>query len=167
MMVIRMLKDDDVLPIAQAFAAIGWRKPASQYRSYLVEQAKGLRLVLTAFQNGVFAGYLTVLGRSEYHPFAANDIPEISDFNVLPEFRRIGIGTRLMDEAERLVADRSTVVGLGVGLSSDYGAAQRLYVLSGYVPDGRGIWQGSYPKFGDLVTVDDDLALYLTKQLKK
>ena len=29
---------------------------------------------------------------------------------------------------------------LGVGLHPGYGAAQRLYIKQGYVPDGSGVW---------------------------
>ena len=41
-----------------------------------------------------------------------------------------------MNEAERAVLERSSVVGNGVGMSPDYGAVQRFYALRGYVPDG-------------------------------
>lgn len=37
-------------------------------------------------------------------------------------------------------AETSDTVCLGVGLHSGYGAAQRMYVLRGYVPDGSGVW---------------------------
>lgn len=91
-------------------------------------------------------------------------MPEIQDFNVLPEHRRRGIGSRLMDEAERVAFARSPIVGIGFALHHDYGAAQRLYVLRGYVPDARGITShGVRLNGGDEVKVDDDLVLYLTK----
>jgi hypothetical protein len=71
-----------------------------------------------------------------------------------------------MDEAEKLVMVRSRIAGIGVGFDPDYGAAQRLYVLRGYVPDANGgISHGTRVKWGDSVTVDDDLVLYLTKTL--
>lgn len=41
-----------------------------------------------------------------------------------------------MDAVEALAAVTSDTVCLGVGLHSGYGAAQRMYVLRGYVPDG-------------------------------
>ncbi|WP_417419328.1 hypothetical protein [Hominenteromicrobium sp.] len=41
---------------------------------------------------------------------------------------------------EALAAETSDTVCLGVGLHSGYGAAQRMYVLRGYVPDGSGVW---------------------------
>ena len=63
-------------------------------------------------------------------------------------------------------AKRASNVGIGVGMGADYGAAQRLYVRLGYVPDGRGVTYAALPvKRGDRVVVDDDLVLYLTKRL--
>ena len=47
-----------------------------------------------------------------------------------------GVGSALMDAVEALAAVTSDTVCLGVGLHSGYGAAQRMYVLRGYVPDG-------------------------------
>lgn len=83
-----------------------------------------------------------------------------------PRFRRKGVGTRLMDEAELKVSKRSGVVRIGVGLSPDYGPAQRLYVLLGYVPDGRGLTSRGRPApRGSAVPVDDGLILYLAKEL--
>src|SRR5579862_1407045 len=122
---IRKLEAQDIQPIADAFAAIGWNKPASQYRSYLAEQDGGQRVVLVAFVDGAFVGYVTIVWETDYPPFQQENIPEIRDFNVLPNWRRRGIGTQLMEEAERLVAERSPLAGIGVGLHSHYGAAQR------------------------------------------
>jgi hypothetical protein len=86
---------------------------------------------------------------------------------VLPRYRRQGIGSRLLDEAERLIAERAPEAGIGVGLDPDYGPAQRLYVQRGYVPDGRGLYTGDRPVFsGETVRVDDGLALYFTKRLR-
>lgn len=166
--VIRLLEAGDIPSIASAFAAIGWDKPASQYERYLAEQSRGERVVLVAFQDERFAGYLTVAWQSGYAPFRAAGIPEIVDFNVLPQVRRRGIGSRLMDEAEQRVAERSAVVGIGVGMDPDYGAAQRLYVKRGYVPDGRGLSSnGRHVRWGETVTVDDGLNLHFTKELNR
>ncbi len=163
---IRPLERGDIGPIAEAFRDLGWDKPRSQYERYLSEQREGLRSVLVAFAGGDFAGYVTIAWGAGYPHFQASGIPEIQDLNVLPRFRRAGIGTRLMDEAERAVLERSSVVGIGVGMSPDYGAAQRLYALRGYVPDGRGLTSEGHPVlYGDVVTVDHGLVLYLTKEL--
>ncbi len=164
---IRLLESDDIPQIAKAFQELGWDKPASQYERYPMEQTLETRDVYFAFIEGRFAGYLTICWTSGYEPFRIAKIPEIVDFNVLPEFRRQGIGTQLMDRAESEIAKVSSIAGIGVGMTPDYGAAQRLYILRGYVPDGHGLWyRGHHLQHGEDVTVDDNLALYLTKELK-
>ncbi len=162
---IRRLRAEDPEPISAAFDAIGWNKPVSQYQRYFAEQEAGRRVVFVADADGRFAGYVTVIW--EYEPFRDAQIPEIQDFNVLPAHRRQGIGSRLMEEAERLVGTRTPIVGIGVGLYADYGAAQRLYARRGYIPDGRGItYDRRVVKPGEYVPVDDSLVLYLTKRLR-
>jgi len=166
MPILAPLTASDIGEIAAAFAALGWNKPASQYETYLREQTDGARHVIVAREAGRFAGYVTVLWRSVYEPFAEAGIPEVNDFNVLPDLRRRGIGGALMDEAERLIATCAPIVGIGVGLDTGYGAAQRLYIRRGYVPDGRGITtHGRRAEYGDSVKIDDDLVLWLTKAL--
>jgi GNAT superfamily N-acetyltransferase len=164
---IRPLESRDVAPISEAFSEVGWKnKPRSQYERYLSEQQIGIRAVLVAFVRGEFAGYLTINWNTIYQPFRDRGIPEIQDFNVLPRFRWQGVGTSLMDTAERKVYERSSVAGIGVGMSPGYGAAQRLYVLRGYVPDGKGLtYEGCIVEQGDKITVNDGLVLYLTKTL--
>ena len=163
---IRLLEPGDIQPIAAAFAEIGWNKPASQYEEYLLEQQTGAREVLVACLGGEFAGYITICWQSHYLPFRAANIPELVDFNVLPRFRSQGIGTKLMDEAEQRVAAASPMVGIGVGMTADYGNAQRMYAQRGYIPDGRGLlYEGYQVIYGKLITVDDDLCMYFTKKL--
>ena len=164
---IRQIESGDIPQIVKAFKKLGWNKPASQYENYLLEQKLDRRNVYVAFVEDRFAGYLTVCWVSTYEPFYSAGIPEIVDFNVLPELRRRGIGTALMDRAESEIALISHVAGIGVGMTPDYGAAQRLYVLRGYIPDGRGLFYKNHPTTrGEQVTVDDDLVLYFTKELK-
>ena len=161
---IRLLQEEDIEPIAAAFQNIGRNKPPSQYQSYLLEQKESSRTVLVAFNDGRFAGYLTIVWDSDYQPFRAEGIPEIQDFNVLPHVRRMGIGTRLMERAEEIIAQRSSIAGIGVGMTADYGAAQRLYVSRGYIPDGKGlVWKNEAVKYGQQITVDDDLVLHFVK----
>jgi GNAT superfamily N-acetyltransferase len=164
---IRLLESADIPAIAKAFQELGWHKPASLYERYLHEQTLGLRPIFVAFVGGEFAGYLTICWQSTYEPFQSEAIPEIVDFNVLPKFRRQGIGTQLMDVAENTIAKMNPVAGIGVGLDPDFGAAQRLYALRGYIPDGRGLhYRDHYVKYGEKIIMDYDLTLYLTKKLK-
>ena len=69
--------------------------------------------------------------------------------------------------AERIAAEYADHVYLGVGLHSGYGAAQRMYVKRGYIPDGSGVWYGDKvcPQYTPCCN-DDDLVLYLSKRLK-
>jgi GNAT superfamily N-acetyltransferase len=164
---IRLLDRLDIPEIAEAFKEIGWNKPASQYERYLMEQVLKMRDMYIARVEGRFAGYLTICWQSSYAPFREKQIPEIMDFNVLPKFRRKGIGTQLMDRAEAEIAEVSRTAGIGVGMTPDYGAAQRLYVLRGYIPDGNGLYYLGRPtQYGQTLKVDDNLALYLTKELR-
>lgn len=168
-LIIRLLAEKDIPQIAEAFEKLGWSqaKPLSQYQRYFNEQVRGARDVHVAFVEATFAGYLTICWKSTYPPFREQNIPEIVDFNVLPVFRRQRIGTTLMDVAESEIAKVSNVAGIGVGITSDYGAAQRLYALRGYIPDGHGLYQRNhYPTYSEQVTIDDDLALFLTKELR-
>jgi ribosomal protein S18 acetylase RimI-like enzyme len=163
---IRHLREADCPLISQAFAAQGWNKPTTQYENYIQDQIAGTRVVLVAEYESNFAGYLTIMWESWYPPFRQKQIPEITDLNVLIKYRRKSIATALMDEAEHLISLKSPEAGIGVGLTGDYGAAQRMYVKRGYLPDGLGISQNEkFLHYGDSVIVDDDLILCLTKQL--
>ena len=164
---IRNLKEKDCQIISDAFQEQGWNKPLEQYLRYFGQQKAGTRQILIAFYGEEFAGYLTIVPKSSYPPFAEKSIPQIVDFNVLIKFQRCKLGTKLMEAAEKIIAKTSDFVGIGVGLFSDYGNAQRLYIKRGYIPDGRGIFQnGKVLKYGDEIVVDDDLALYFTQKLK-
>lgn len=161
------LDKNDLDEIVAAFTAIGWRKPRSIYEAYLKEQSNSVRSVIVAKKNGKFCGYVTIKWKSDYDSFAQKNIPEISDLNVLPLCRKHGMGTALIKACEAMAHERGyPCIGLGVGMTADYGDAQRLYVRLGYVPDGLGLhYKCGSLKYGNQVTVDDDLVLFLTKDI--
>ena len=164
---IRSLEEPDADALAAGFAEMGWKKPRSQYVRYLEEQAAGSRAVLVAVWDGSVAGYLTIVWESSEPVFRAQHIPEIKDFNVLARFRSRGIGSALMDRAEAMIAEKSAVAGLGVGLHSGYGSAQRLYARRGYIPDGAGVViAGESVLEGAEVRLDDAPLLRMTKILR-
>lgn len=163
------LNTDDIEQILLSFKEIGWNKPKSLYENYLSEQDKGIRSILVAKENEVFCGYVTIKWTTDYPFFKQQNIPEISDLNVLPRYRKQGIGTKLLLECEDMSKKRDfTQIGLGVGLTEEYGDAQRLYVQLGYIPDGHGLYyKNSSIAYGSKVLVDDDLIIYLIKSLNK
>lgn len=164
---LRSIAREDCEAISSAFTNQGWDKPVTQYKHYLALQNSGERDVILAQVDGEFAGYLTILWTSEYGPFHQAGIPEIVDFNVLKRFQRRGIGSSLMDEAERRIAQHSHVAGIGVGLIKDYGPAQVLYAKRGYIPDGTGASYDSRPlAYHTTLTAGDDLILHMTKNLR-
>ena len=165
--VIRTMDRSDPEPLSAAFVAVRWVKSPDLFRGYVADHDEGRRIAFVGLWRENLAGYVTVLWASDYPPFAEHHIPEVSDLNVLPEFRRRGIGSALLDHAESAAATRSPTVGIGVGLYADYGAAQRIYVRRGYVPDGRGImYDNRAVTPGAEIRIDDHATLMLTRQLR-
>lgn len=168
---IHKLSVTDIPIIVDAFLKANWEKPVSTFENYLHEQLTGTRFVWVAHLNNQFAGYVTLKWQSQYEPFVTADIPEIMDLNVLSPFRKAGVGSMLLDTAEKEASTKKDIVGLGVGLyggpDGGYGAAQKLYVKRGYMPDGKGVtynYQHATP--GNNYPLDDDLVLWFTKKLK-
>ena len=169
---IKSFSASEIPIIVDAFGRANWPKPASIFETYLQEQLTGARLVWVAYVNDQFAGYVTLNWQSQYESFAAARIPEIMDLNVLPPFRKVGVGSMLLDIAEKEAAIKSDVVDIGVGLyggpDGGYGAAQRLYIKRGYIPDGKGVTYNYQPSIpGNSYPLDDNLVLWFTKKLIK
>jgi len=163
---IRDMMPEDAQIITDEEIKQGWHQTTEKYEMRLKHQAEGKAHALAAEYNGRVAGYINVYLNAERGAFAARNIPEIVDFGVLEKYRNKGIGSRLMDVAESIAAKYSDTVCLGVGLHSGYGAAQRMYVRRGYIPDGSGVWygEGVCPQYG-VCSNDDDLVLYMSKKL--
>ncbi len=161
------LEDKDIDEIVEAFKKIGWNKPRKTYEEYFHDQIQNVRVIFVAKINGTFCGYVTLKWQTNHQPFSRNNIPEISDLNVLPQYRKMGIGTKLIQACEQIAKERAyTEIGIGVGMTQDYGNAQRLYVHLGYVPDGLGLYyKDKQLNYSDMAKVDDDLVLYSTKKL--
>jgi len=164
---VRALTSGDPESLSEAFLGTPWARPPDFFESLLAEHSQGSRTALVALLGSSLAGFTSIVWSSRYPHFRELGIPEIQDLNVVPALRRRGVATRLLDEAERQVEARSPRVGIGFGLHPGYRAAQQLYVRRGYVPDGRGVfYNGRYPEEGERVVLDDDLVLYLVKQLR-
>lgn len=164
---IRAMCDADAVYFCREEQLQGWHVTEEKYRGHMRDAQAGRALAMTAEFGGVPAGYVSLYFAASAGPFAGSGLPEIVDFGVLEKLRRRGIGTRLMDTAEALAAQRSDVVTIGVGLHSGYGSAQRMYVKRGFVPDGSGVWFRDKPAqpYGQ-VENGDDLVLYFSKRVR-
>jgi len=165
---IRDMIQSDAQIITDEEIAQGWNQSIDKYIMRLEHQAQGKSISLVAEYKNNVAGYINVYPNSQWGAFANQGYPEIVDFGVLAKYRNNGIGTKLMDIAEKIATQYSDIVYLGVGLNSGYGSAQRMYVKRGYIPDGSGVWYGEKvcPPYAACCN-DDDLVLYLSKQLNE
>ena len=167
--VIRHMRDEDAQIITDGEIAQGWGAEGrlEKYQMRLKDQREGRAVSLVAEFDGEIAGYINVYPDSQWGAFAGQGLPEIVDFGVPEKFRCHGIGTALMDEAERIAAGYADTVYLGVGLYCSYGSAQRMYAKRGYIPDGSGAWYGESPAQPyENYCLDDDFVLYFSKKLK-
>lgn len=164
---IRDMALEDAEAIAAEECAQGWNQSAQKYYERISHRNEGRCIALTAEYKGDIAGYISVYPNSELGAFGGKGYPEIVDFGVLEKFRRLGIGSSLMDAAEQIASQYADTVYLGVGLHSGYGSAQRMYVKRGYIPDGSGVWYRDKvcPCYAECLN-DDDLVLYLFKKLR-
>ncbi|KGE17075.1 GCN5 family acetyltransferase [Paenibacillus wynnii] len=143
-----------------------WYTSNDYFINCLKENLEDKRITLIAFYEGVLAGCCHLLHNSNYPFFESENIPEINDLNVFPEFRRKKIASKIFDELERIASKNSKMIGLGVGLYKDYGNAQIMYNKRGYIMDGKGITYKNIQVLpGKSVMVDDDLLMYLVKKL--
>lgn len=112
-------------------------------------------------------GQITVQHHSHYPPFGRNGIFEIVDLWVHKDARNQGIGRKLLESAiDYARQQHCSAIGLGVGITHDFGAAQRLYISAGFMPDGTGIWaHGHQLRQGDKLTLDDGVIMMWVKQL--
>ncbi|WP_367606755.1 GNAT family N-acetyltransferase [Legionella sp. W05-934-2] len=163
---IRRMNEQDIPTIMESIQVLDWNRDDSVYRQYLEEQHQGLREVYVALYHDLFAGHINLIWQPPYKAFQERGIPEISDLIVLPQFRRKGLASALMDECEAAAKESSAWCGLGVGLYKDYGPAQALYARRGYQLDCLGATSHLKPIIpGTNVFVDDDLLIWMVKKL--
>jgi|SRR5580765_7881965 len=167
MFAIRELRADDVPRIIAVNGGAAWNGGLEKWNLRLTEHEAGKRIILLAVEDTNILAYGSLVWSPAYPVFRKLNIPEIQDLVVMQQRRQEGIGSRLITALEQRVRQQGHLqVGLGVGLYADYGAAQRLYVRLGYIPDGRGITCNYLPAAGGLsFRVDDDLLLWLVKSL--
>lgn len=168
MTVVRTMTADGLDALIAADTTRTWPRTARRFwRGCLSAQTEGAMTVATAYVDETVVGFGYLDQVSQYARFRAAGIPEIKDLHVAVPYRRQGVATAIMGFLEdRAWSGGSRRVGLGVGLNSDYGSAQRLYARLGYVPDGHGATYRNRPaRPRAFVRLNDDLLLWLVKDL--
>ena len=148
-------------------ASMRLSKERDYFERNMQQQALGDREIFIATSNGQKVGWCILNWQPKYGYYKANDIPETQDLNVLPAFRKRGIGTAMIEHCEKLAhAKGCKEIGISVGLDAGYGPAQRLYVKLGYIPDGYGVtYDRRTVTRGEFKPVDDNLCLMMVKGL--
>ena len=99
----------------------------------LVRQRHGLGVLLVAWLDGIPVGdiYLRLEGPDEDDLADLREVPLLTHLEVLPAFRKQGIGTLLMQRAERIAWDGGCD-RVALGVTEDNTDAIRLYLSRGY-----------------------------------
>lgn len=184
---IRLATADDILALHDFYAGIGRREDGYFERCFVEQEKRGRKIYLALLSphlsppplegarkpeynegrrgdDSFVVGYVMLNFVPRYNLYKKLGIPEIQDLNVAPEFRRQGIGRALVEHCEKECG--AAAIGISVGLTKEYGAAQRLYVKMGYIPDGFGVtYDREGVAHGQRVAIDDDLCLMMVKEL--
>lgn len=160
-------KDIDCLIEVFCFPWSSIEATTNKWKQYYEEHKKQIRTVYLLEKQGQMIGYASLLRNSNYPDFKKKGIPEINDVWISAEYRGKGFGKTLVQYLEKMAhQENHSQIGIGVGLYNDYGRAQKLYVDLGYVPDGEGAtYKGEHVIPGDSYPVDDDLLIWLKKDL--
>lgn len=147
--------------------ALAFSHHRDYYERCFERQKLGELLIILARAENVLCGYTLLNWQPKYPYFKKCGLPEIQDLNVLRQFRRRGVGEALIQYCENLASDRGhEEMGIGVGLDSSFGAAQRLYARLGYIPDGTGVtYDRKQVAAGEFRPIDENLCLMMTKKL--
>ena len=165
-LLIRSMEKEDARIFNETYLSYGWHPSLEIYENYYKEQEENKRKVFIAEFEGEVCGLCTLVLDPSEGPWIGKGYPEIVDLSVFKHVQNKGIGNALLDVIEQEAAKISDTVFLAVGLHSGYGAAQRIYVKRGYIPDGNGVWYQGKPLEQYVPCCnDDDLVLFMSKRL--
>lgn len=164
--IVRTMEERDVQELVQGEIAQGWQATDDKYLLRLKDQREEKCIALIVECGHSAVDYVSVYFNQLAGPFVDSGYPEIVDLGVLEKYRKLGVGSLLMDTAEKIAFEISDGICIGVGLHSGYGSAQRMYVKRGYIPDGSSVWyrDAVCEQYAECCN-DDDLVLYFSKQI--
>ena len=142
---------------------------AGRHHDRFTQQRDGRLTYLIAWLDGLPVGHTMVRWTGATDAFIARRIANcahIEDLFVMPRYRSQGIGTQILNRAERIAAKRDfTLIGLAVG--TDNPRARALYERRRYADTGIGTFQisGSYQDIQGKKRHWRETCQYLTKPL--
>ncbi len=143
-------------------------RPRAKHVERLERQRRGELVYLIAWRDSTPVGHalLKSPGAVDLAPGRRERCSEVEDLFVAAEHRRRGVGSDLMEAAEREARrQRFAKVGLAVGVAN--AAARRLYERRGYADTGY----GEFVLFGSVLGDDgtrhawEETCIYLVKHL--
>ena len=161
MIVIRKAAATDISALYDLYRHLG--KHDDGYFEQALEQCD----ILIGLSDEKLCAFCLLNWEPRYSLYRKLGIPEIQDLNVLDRWRRKGIATLLIEEAEDIArAKKCELIGISVGLTKDFGPAQILYTKLGYMPDGNGVtYDREGVHVGKTYPMDENLSLMMTKKL--
>lgn len=158
----------DVDALWHMLDAFGFSNDRNYYERCIERHVNKELTIIVAFENSRAIGFCLLNWQPKYAYFKLHGFPEIQDLNVLSAHRNKGVGAALIRFCEEMAREKGcTDMGIGVGLDSSFGAAQRLYVKMGYIPDGQGVtYDRKQVAKGEFRPIDENLSIMMTKSLK-
>ncbi len=137
------------------------------YERCIERHKNGELVIILAELEGQYIGYCILNWQPKYAYFKTCNIPEIQDLNVLSHYRRRGVGRMLIEYCEDMAHSKKyKEMGIAVGMDASFGAAQRLYIKMGYIPDGAGLcYDRKQVAIGEFKPIDENLSLMMSKAI--
>ncbi len=166
--IITPIAADDIHLAQAVYRATGRPIIATEWEQVKATLQNGKRIILVAqTPTGTPIAQVHLNFNPQYPMFQRLHIPEIQDLLTVPGHRGQGIGTSMIAACEDAARQRgASDIGIAFGLDASFGAAQRLYIRHGYIPDGAGVVYDRQPvAVGAMKPLDDLYCLMLTKDL--
>jgi GNAT superfamily N-acetyltransferase len=130
----------------QALTAVSSSVELSVHRERLLEQERGECTYLVAWAGDELAGHMKIRWSGSVHAIVRECFPAVPEFRRLrvnPDMQGMGIGGKMLEVAELMVARQGFYFsGLCVALANT--GAQRLYARNGYEDWGQGVFESRW-----------------------
>jgi hypothetical protein len=162
----RVVQPNEIAAVKQEVKPVFFSGDEATIEDHFQDHENGASTTILGYELGRLVGIVTIRWQCRYPPFRDRQIPLIQNIEIRYEDRGRGIGGLMLERTEQEIALRSQLAGICVGIAESYGPAQRLYVKRGFVPDGRSVCHPHEPlRIGETVRIDDDLLLWLIKDV--